>query len=111
MLHDMLTSRVLGSSNRVSKFAVLLPRLLSTMSGNKTAVVLVADGSEEMEAVITIDVLRRAGVDVTVAAVGDTQTVKCSRGVNILADCTMTSVSTLNRDFDAVILPGGDYRN
>jgi len=28
----------------------------------KTAIVLLVDGSEEMEAVITIDVLRRAGV-------------------------------------------------
>lgn len=28
----------------------------------KTAILLIADGSEEMEAVITADVLRRAGV-------------------------------------------------
>lgn len=28
----------------------------------KTAILLIADGSEEMEAVITVDILRRAGV-------------------------------------------------
>jgi len=28
----------------------------------KTAILLIADGSEEMEAVITADILRRAGV-------------------------------------------------
>lgn len=31
----------------------------------KTALALVADGSEEMELVITVDVLRRAGVSIT----------------------------------------------
>lgn len=71
---------------------------------NKTAVVLVAEGSEEMEAVITIDILRRAGIDVTVASVGDQKVVKCSRGVNIVSD---TQLSSLSGDFDAVILPGG----
>ena len=33
----------------------------------KRAVVLIADGTEEMEAVIVVDVLRRAKVDVTLA--------------------------------------------
>lgn len=33
-----------------------------TNMAKKTAILLIADGSEEMEAVITVDVLRRAGV-------------------------------------------------
>jgi protein DJ-1 len=76
-------------------------------SGSKTAVVLIADGSEEMEAVITIDVLRRAGIDVTVVSVGNQETVKCSRGVNIVADSKLSSLPADKADFDAVILPGG----
>lgn len=36
----------------------------------KRVLVPVANGSEEMEAVILIDVLRRAGADVTVARYG-----------------------------------------
>lgn len=81
-------------------------RLLSTtMAASKRAVVLVADGSEEMEAVITIDVLRRSGIDVVVASVGNTDVVNCSRGVKIVADTTLAS---LTGDFDVVVLPGGE---
>lgn len=35
---------------------------ISRTMANKSALVLIADGSEEMEAVITVDVLRRGGV-------------------------------------------------
>ncbi|MDD4341817.1 MAG: DJ-1/PfpI family protein, partial [Kiritimatiellae bacterium] len=37
----------------------------------KTVCVLLANGSEEMEVVICVDVLRRAGIDVLLAGVGD----------------------------------------
>lgn len=36
----------------------------TTKMSKKTALLLIADGSEEMEAVITTDVLRRVGVSV-----------------------------------------------
>jgi DJ-1 family protein len=64
----------------------------------------IANGTEEMEAVIVIDMLRRAGVDVTVA--GDANIVTCSRGVRIIPD---TTIEELGDDdvFDAVVLPGG----
>jgi 4-methyl-5(b-hydroxyethyl)-thiazole monophosphate biosynthesis len=64
----------------------------------------IADGSEEMEAVIIIDVLRRAGAEVTLASVGDRQ-VTASRGVTIVADTTIDTC----RDavFDLIVLPGG----
>jgi 4-methyl-5(b-hydroxyethyl)-thiazole monophosphate biosynthesis len=64
-----------------------------------------ADGVEEMEAVIIIDVLRRAKWSVTAAAVADGLTVRASRGVGILADARWSEVR--GDDFDALIIPGG----
>ncbi|MFU8780720.1 MAG: DJ-1 family glyoxalase III [Kiritimatiellia bacterium] len=67
--------------------------------------VLVANGSEEMEAVITIDVLRRAGWPVTVAAVQQDTTITASRGVQIVADAALASIDTTS--YDLLVLPGG----
>ncbi len=64
----------------------------------------IADGTEEIEAVCIIDVLRRAGADVTVASVGDRQ-ITASRGVNIVADCRIEDCRKV--DFDLIALPGG----
>ncbi len=57
-----------------------------------------------MEAVISIDVLRRGGVDVTVAGVDGVDPIRCSRGVDITPDVALDEVNEL---FDAVVLPGG----
>jgi len=53
----------------------------------KKALVFLAEGAEEMETVIKVDVLRRAGVHVTLAGVqGGALSVTCSRHVRILPD-------------------------
>jgi len=76
------------------------------MSG-KTALVLITDGAEEMEAVISINVLRRANVEVTVALVGGSGGVAtCSRKVKVVADCTLTEALAKGA-YDALVLPGG----
>ncbi len=64
----------------------------------------IADGTEEIEAVTIIDVLRRAEANVTVASVDNLQ-IKASRGVNIVADCLIDACK--DKDFDLVVLPGG----
>ena len=74
------------------------------MSDKPTALVVVAQGSEEMEAVITIDVLRRGGIDVTVAGVEGADPIRCSRGVVVTPDVALDSIDD---GFDVVILPGG----
>jgi 4-methyl-5(b-hydroxyethyl)-thiazole monophosphate biosynthesis len=71
---------------------------------NKTALVAIADGIEELEAVTIIDVLRRAGAQVTVGSVAALQ-VKASRGVNLTADCSIDKCK--DKTFDLIILPGG----
>jgi 4-methyl-5(b-hydroxyethyl)-thiazole monophosphate biosynthesis len=52
---------------------------------SKKVLVPIADGTEEIEAVCIIDVLRRAGASVTVASVDELQ-VTASRGVKLVAD-------------------------
>ncbi len=69
----------------------------------KRAVIVVADGCEDIETVCPIDVLTRVGVDVKVAAL-ENSTVKCSWGSRLEADI---SVDDVGDDFDAVIFPGG----
>lgn len=73
---------------------------------SKSAVILLADGAEEMEAVITIDVLRRGGVNVVVAGVNGSGPVKCSREVVLVPDMSLEEAITKG-PYDAVVLPGG----
>lgn len=70
----------------------------------KKVLVPIADGTEEIEAVTLIDVLRRADIDVTVASVNALQ-VTASRGVKLVADCLMADCR--DRLYDLVVLPGG----
>ena len=71
----------------------------------KTALVLLAEGAEEMETVITVDVLRRAEIDVTVAGLTGPDTVKCSRGVFVKPDVALSEAAS--KQYDIIILPGG----
>ncbi len=69
----------------------------------KTVLVPVANGSEEIEAVTIIDVLRRAGAEVTVASVEDSLQVEMSRQVRVVADKLISDCAT--ETFDAIALP------
>ncbi|CAG9463991.1 unnamed protein product [Pedinophyceae sp. YPF-701] len=71
----------------------------------KSVLVPIADGSEEMEAVIVIDVLRRAGANVTVASAAPSLEVICSRGVKLVADRPLGDC--VGDAYDLVVLPGG----
>ncbi|KAI8817698.1 DJ-1-like protein [Fimicolochytrium jonesii] len=75
-------------------------------SQGKTALVLLSEGNEEMETVIPMDILRRAGVKVTLAGLNGAGTVTCSRNVKIVPDTALSALQDKNA-FDAIILPGG----
>jgi protein deglycase len=66
----------------------------------------VADGSEDIETVSVVDVLRRAAIDVTVASVeAGRLRVTLARGCKLEADATLAEVSSTA--FDMICIPGG----
>jgi len=66
--------------------------------------VFLADGFEETEALVTVDILRRAQLDVRTAGVGAKQ-VTGSHGITVVAD--MTEAEIEKETITAVVLPGG----
>jgi len=85
----------------------------------KKAIVLLADGFEDVEAITPIDYLRRAGIEVITAVVMENSHAAnltvTSRwgGIKLIADTTISDINkqiTENKvqiDWDAVIIPGG----
>lgn len=64
----------------------------------------VANGSEEMEALNLIDILRRAGANVTVASVEDKlQVVTRRHKFNLIADIMVEEAA--KREFDLIVMP------
>ena len=67
--------------------------------------VFIADGSEEVEAITPVDLLRRAKVDVDVVSIMDTLEITASRNVKITADKLIGEINF--DDYDLLMLPGG----
>jgi len=70
-----------------------------------TVLVLLAEGFEEIEAFTPIDLLRRAGAEVTVASLAEQPHVTGRCGVTVHADAPLSQVG--GRLFDLLFLPGG----
>lgn len=81
----------------------------------KKVLVLLAPGFEEIETVTPLDLLNRAGVENTLAVVGNAVLLEGRSGIFIKADTTLDALSgthpnafkKLAEDFDALFIPGG----
>jgi len=71
----------------------------------KSALVVLHQGFEEIEAVTPIDVLRRGGVKITTASCSDSLDVEGKSGITIKADALLKDVA--DNTYDGLILPGG----
>ncbi len=71
----------------------------------KTVLVILTDGFEEIEAVSPIDILRRAGAEVTLAARTDSLEVTGKCGMILKAEVALADC--IDQDYDLLILPGG----
>ena len=68
-------------------------------------VVFLADGFEECEALIVVDLLRRAGIETVMASVMNRLEVDSSRHIKVTADVLATEAAY--DDADLIFLPGG----
>ena len=65
-----------------------------------------ADGFEDIEALLPVDVLRRGGVEVVTVSVSGAEIVTSAHGVGVKADCLFEQVGSFE-DADLLLLPGG----
>ena len=71
----------------------------------KKVYVFLADGFEDVEALIPVDVWRRGGVDVTTVSIMGDYMVETAHGVRLMADTLIEDVDL--SDADLLFLPGG----
>ncbi|WPM05716.1 DJ-1 family glyoxalase III [Borreliella sinica] len=67
--------------------------------------IILANGFEDIEAIIPIDILRRGNVNIKIISINDNNAVISSKGVSFLADDVILSCK--GSFFDLIILPGG----
>lgn len=84
---------------------VLQQQRNSRMEASGDVIVFLADGFEECEGMLVVDLLRRAGLKTVMSSVMGRRDVKSSRGILIQADCLAENV-----DYERarmIVLPGG----
>jgi 4-methyl-5(b-hydroxyethyl)-thiazole monophosphate biosynthesis len=72
---------------------------------SKRVLCLLVSGFEEIEAVAPIDLLRRAGAEVTIASLTGEKLVTGRCGVTVQADAALADVAA--QEFDLLLIPGG----
>ncbi|KAH9656018.1 protein DJ-1 [Citrus sinensis] len=95
LMHNADDSLKKEEFNEVEWFFDCMPRVL----------IPIANGSEEIEIVTIVDILRRAKVDVVVASVERSTQIVASQGIKIIADKSISDAA--ESVYDLIILPGG----
>jgi 4-methyl-5(b-hydroxyethyl)-thiazole monophosphate biosynthesis len=71
----------------------------------KKAFLFLATGFEEMEAIGTVDILRRGGIDAQTVSITSSNKVCGAHGIEVTADCLLKETDF--SEAEALILPGG----
>ena len=69
------------------------------------ALIAVADGSQDLETITLLDVLRRGEVETVLASIESRRMVTLALGTRLTTDAMLVDV--LAQDFDLIVLPGG----
>ncbi|MCL2323297.1 MAG: DJ-1/PfpI family protein [Oscillospiraceae bacterium] len=69
------------------------------------ALLFLANGFEEIEALSVVDILRRAGVTISTCSIMGQNQVKGSHNIIVIADLNIKDIH--EKDYDVFILPGG----
>lgn len=73
----------------------------------KRMLMLISNGFEDIEAVGTVDILRRCGVSVTVCSITGSLTVTSARKITVVCDSVLEDGNIDVNQWDGMILPGG----
>jgi len=68
---------------------------------------LLAPGFEEIETVTPVDLLRRAGAEVTLASLGEEPMVTGRNGITLRAETSLAALGQEAARFDLLFIPGG----
>jgi 4-methyl-5(b-hydroxyethyl)-thiazole monophosphate biosynthesis len=70
-----------------------------------SAAIFIIEGFEETEALCTVDILRRAEIDVAIVSLGDGKKVTGRSKITVVADALFAEIN--DKEFDMLIIPGG----
>ena len=70
------------------------------------ALIPIAHGSESLETITVANILRRGGVEVTLASIESALVVQGTRDIRLTADASYTDAG--RKDYDMIVLPGGE---
>ena len=75
------------------------------MNGTKKVYMFLADGFEEIEGLMVVDLMRRAGINITTVSITADREIAGSHGINVMADSVMADMDF--SDAEMIVLPGG----